>query len=351
MFFFVSLSRPTEHSLNPLPPLALFCSERHALSLSLTHTHNHLLFPFRRQGLSSYPPATTRARKAPAPARKTKKKTDSTATAKKMATTAVSFRAAAAAAARPARRAAVVPAATMPPVIVAATTGRRAGAAQQSRASKRRLSPPHGALPTAPPRPSPRRRAARPARALDAALPFDSEARAAAKAAKADALSVGIVGFGTFGRFLAARLVRAGHSVSATSRTDYRSEAEAIGVEFFQDADDFCERHPDVVVLATSILSAGEGGGGKEREREKKRKKKSEEGAFFLFSGRGLFLEAEVSLPRLSANEGLKPLRKNRRRPPLPARPAPQALHALRRRPQRQRVPEARHARGAPPRL
>ena len=243
----------------------------------------------------------------------------------------------------------------MPPVIAAATTGRRAGAAQQSRASKRRLSPPHGALPTtAPPRPPPRRRAARPARALDAALPFDSEARAAAKAAKADALSVGIVGFGTFGRFLAARLVRAGHSVSATSRTDYRSEAEAIGVEFFQDADDFCERHPDVVVLATSILSAGEGGGGKERERVRERereKKKSEEGAFFLFSGRGLFLEAEVSLPRLSANEGLKPLRKNRRRPPLPARPAPQALHALRRRPQRQRVPEARHARGAPPRL
>ena len=91
-----------------------------------------------------------------------------------------------------------------------------------------------------------------------------------------------------------------------------------------------------------------EEGAKREREREEK---KSEEGAFFLLPGRGLFLEAEVSLPRLSANEGLKPLRKNRRRPPLPARPAPQALHALRRRPQRQRVPEARHARGAPPRL
>lgn len=69
---------------------------------------------------------------------------------------------------------------------------------------------------------------------------------------------MGVVGFGTFGRFLAARLIKAGHSVSATSRTDYSREAAEIGVEFFADADDFCERHPDVVVLATSILSAGE---------------------------------------------------------------------------------------------
>ena len=119
------------------------------------------------------------------------------------------------------------------------------------------LLPPTTTATTSRPPPRRRRSAARPARALDAALPFDSEARAAAKAAKAERLSVGIVGFGTFGRFLAARLVQAGHSVSATSRTDYRKEAEEIGVEFFQDADDFCERHPDVVVLATSILSAG----------------------------------------------------------------------------------------------
>ena len=41
----------------------------------------------------------------------------------------------------------------------------------------------------------------------------------------------------------------------ATSRQDYRDAAAAIGVEFFPDADDFCEEHPDVVVLATSILS------------------------------------------------------------------------------------------------
>lgn len=41
----------------------------------------------------------------------------------------------------------------------------------------------------------------------------------------------------------------------ATSRTPYYSEASAIGCEFFEDADDFCEEHPDVVILATSILS------------------------------------------------------------------------------------------------
>lgn len=43
--------------------------------------------------------------------------------------------------------------------------------------------------------------------------------------------------------------------VLATSRTPYYTEAAAIGSEFFEDADDFCEEHPDVVILATSILS------------------------------------------------------------------------------------------------
>lgn len=50
-------------------------------------------------------------------------------------------------------------------------------------------------------------------------------------------------------------MVQAGHAVLATSRGDYTSVAEEMGVSFFRDADDFCERHPDVVVLATSILS------------------------------------------------------------------------------------------------
>ncbi len=43
--------------------------------------------------------------------------------------------------------------------------------------------------------------------------------------------------------------------VSATSRTDYAEKAAALGVSFFTDANDFCEEHPDVVILASSILS------------------------------------------------------------------------------------------------
>jgi arogenate dehydrogenase (NADP+) len=95
-----------------------------------------------------------------------------------------------------------------------------------------------------------------PPRALDAAQPFDAEARAAAARAAKGRLTVGIVGFGTFGQFLASRLAKAGHSVIATSRGDYSDAAAALGVRFCRDADDFCEAHPDVVVLATSILSS-----------------------------------------------------------------------------------------------
>ncbi len=50
-------------------------------------------------------------------------------------------------------------------------------------------------------------------------------------------------------------LKRVGVQVLATSRTPYQSQAAAMGVTFYQDADDFCEEHPEVVVLATSILS------------------------------------------------------------------------------------------------
>lgn len=43
--------------------------------------------------------------------------------------------------------------------------------------------------------------------------------------------------------------------VLATSRGDYSREAAAIGVSYYTDVDDFCEEHPDIVLLATSILS------------------------------------------------------------------------------------------------
>ena len=59
-------------------------------------------------------------------------------------------------------------------------------------------------------------------------------------------LKIGIVGFGTFGQFLAKRFTLRGHSVLATSRQDYFEIAKELGVEYFTDANDFCEAHPDV---------------------------------------------------------------------------------------------------------
>ena len=42
-------------------------------------------------------------------------------------------------------------------------------------------------------------------------------------------LRVGIIGFGTFGQFLAQRWRRQGHSVVAQSRSDYSAVATAMG--------------------------------------------------------------------------------------------------------------------------
>lgn len=50
--------------------------------------------------------------------------------------------------------------------------------------------------------------------ALDAAMPFDYEHKATQTLKKQRALAVAVIGFGTFGQFLAKRLVAAGHHVS-----------------------------------------------------------------------------------------------------------------------------------------
>lgn len=54
--------------------------------------------------------------------------------------------------------------------------------------------------------------------ALDAAQPFDFEGRMQAKIAKTKQLKVGILGFGTFGQFIAKRLIKAGHKVGGGIR-------------------------------------------------------------------------------------------------------------------------------------
>eukprot|EP00897_Mesotaenium_endlicherianum_P007085 jgi/Mesen1/6404/ME000329S05570 len=91
--------------------------------------------------------------------------------------------------------------------------------------------------------------------ALDAAMPFDYESIKRREIQEKNRLKIGIVGFGNFGQFLAKRFVEHNHEVLAWSRSDYHAAAKSIGVTFFNDADDFCEEHPEVVLLATSILS------------------------------------------------------------------------------------------------
>mmetsp|Transcript_12577 Transcript_12577/g.23682 ORF Transcript_12577/g.23682 Transcript_12577/m.23682 type:complete len:415 (+) Transcript_12577:25-1269(+) len=93
--------------------------------------------------------------------------------------------------------------------------------------------------------------------AAEAAIASTSSGEEKEKTGKASTkLKIGIVGFGTFGQFLARRMVSQGHQVMATSRSDkYNEIAKELGVEYYQSVDDFCEEHPEVVVLCTSILS------------------------------------------------------------------------------------------------
>lgn len=93
-------------------------------------------------------------------------------------------------------------------------------------------------------------------RAIDAAQPFDYESRAAGLLEERQRLKIAIIGFGNFGQFLARTFARQGHTLLAHSRSDYSSVAASLGASYFQDPHDLCECHPDVVLLATSILSA-----------------------------------------------------------------------------------------------
>ncbi|CAI5943686.1 unnamed protein product [Closterium sp. NIES-64] len=95
-----------------------------------------------------------------------------------------------------------------------------------------------------------------PIRALDAAQPFDYEHRQKRQLEEKGRLNIGILGFGNFGQFLARRFARHGHRLTAWSRSDYSQVAKQMGVRFFTDMDDFCEEHPDVVLLCTSIISS-----------------------------------------------------------------------------------------------
>ncbi|XP_062234147.1 arogenate dehydrogenase 2, chloroplastic-like [Phragmites australis] len=100
-------------------------------------------------------------------------------------------------------------------------------------------------------------------RATGAARQFDEHESSSSRGVKEEEedkqqprLKIAVVGFGNYGQFLARTLVAQGHTVLAHSRSDYSAPAASIGARFFPDPHDLCECHPDVVLLATSILSA-----------------------------------------------------------------------------------------------
>ncbi|CAI9091799.1 OLC1v1026914C2 [Oldenlandia corymbosa var. corymbosa] len=72
------------------------------------------------------------------------------------------------------------------------------------------------------------------------------------------ALKIGIIGFGPFGQFLAETMLRQGHSITATSRSDYSRQCAHLGISFFRDMDGFLKSGNEVILLCTSILSLSE---------------------------------------------------------------------------------------------
>ncbi|XP_004500528.1 arogenate dehydrogenase 1, chloroplastic-like [Cicer arietinum] len=71
-------------------------------------------------------------------------------------------------------------------------------------------------------------------------------------------LKIGIVGFGTFGQFLANTMIKQGHTLTATSRSDYSKLCLQMGIRFFRDITSFLDADMDVILLCTSISSLSE---------------------------------------------------------------------------------------------
>ena len=76
------------------------------------------------------------------------------------------------------------------------------------------------------------------------------------KALRSKPLTIGIVGFGRFGQFIAQTFAKHGRVV-VTSRTDYSDIATGMGVTFvpLQSSNDFFNHDLDVLIVAVSILS------------------------------------------------------------------------------------------------
>ena len=67
-------------------------------------------------------------------------------------------------------------------------------------------------------------------------------------------LSIGIIGFGTFGQFLAHKFKQK-HKVLTTSRTDYSEKCKSLGIEYYRDYDTFFSQKIDVLVISVSIIA------------------------------------------------------------------------------------------------
>ncbi|KAK7851709.1 arogenate dehydrogenase 1, chloroplastic [Quercus suber] len=71
-------------------------------------------------------------------------------------------------------------------------------------------------------------------------------------------LKIGMVGFGPFGQFLGKTMIKQGHILRATSRTDYSELCANSGISFFREVGAFLEAENDVILICTSILSLQE---------------------------------------------------------------------------------------------
>ncbi|KAF5184910.1 Arogenate dehydrogenase 1 protein [Thalictrum thalictroides] len=69
-------------------------------------------------------------------------------------------------------------------------------------------------------------------------------------------LNIGIIGFGPFAQFLAKTMIKQGHFLFATSRSDHSQLCSQLGVQFYKDMNPFFySNNYDVILISTSILS------------------------------------------------------------------------------------------------
>ncbi|OVA07825.1 Prephenate dehydrogenase [Macleaya cordata] len=68
-------------------------------------------------------------------------------------------------------------------------------------------------------------------------------------------LKIGIIGYGPFAQFLAKIMMKQGHIISATSRSDYSHICSQLGLTFFTEIEPFMDADHDVILICTSILS------------------------------------------------------------------------------------------------